>query len=261
MSKRNSYLNEINRHIYLYGVIFAVVYVLLNAVSFQVADSSLCAEDVLISNLLGYSNVEFNLTEFIKYSLFFIVPIFIVGSVAEKEKRLCNAQITIRYEKRRKWERLFNRNIDAFLLVYYIVFVSAMLLAYVFVNHSNGGGSVFLGELAKYLSLTKTQIYQLVFASMCLKFFELFYCKSLYLFCSKWVSNNVAAFVLTFSGYILAIVFKSQIFFSLGVSSLYNIAELITKFGFNTAIVTAMSVLIIKIIFVEIVNFVWRKKR
>lgn len=247
------------KDIYKYSAVFIAIYIILNVATVILSENKAGALDVILSNLSGYSNYQFNLMEFIRYLLFFILPIFFIGSTIEKEKKMYNAQVAIRYPSRRVWNRLVENSLNKYIIWYFSIFMGVLFFISLVLTIIYRSNSKYVSDLIQYMGISESQLYYVISLSLILKLLELFYYKNVFMLWNKVTNNNVAAYIITFCGFILAIVVPTKFIVSYGSSSIYNLAEGMARYGLTTTVISAISVIVTKIAIIKAINLIWRK--
>lgn len=246
--KKNAYLKQMFGKSAGICTLFLAGYVLLNAVTARQA------EDVIFLNIAGYSHEKFYFFEFVRYLIYYFVPVFFVGVIAEREKKMYNAQVAIRYG-RNKWSRMIEKNIDMFIIRYYITFliflgstvvVSALL-------YKNGTTNSILSEFAGYMNIKVSDITLMAVVALAAKLPETMYYKEIYMFIYTLTKNSIASFIITFAGFIVTALIQCP-FISYGASALYNLAGEVVRNGVFAAYAAALLMPVIKIVVLKIIR-------
>jgi len=248
-------ISQMNRKYAWYGAIFVTAYILLNFASLLITEDTVTATDLVFATVLGYSQESFYLTEFVRHVLFYIVPLFFVGAIWERERKARNQLVEIRYGNRKKWRSELARSITVLIAKYLTFFVVALIGIMVGVYALCGGEfSNYQKEFAEFMGIGRTQLEYLLLVAPLLKCVELIYYKNIFNLMDGICRNTVAAYILTFAGFVLTFVFPNSYWLSYGCSSLYSLAGKTTEKGVAYAVIATFAVLLIKIIVLELVN-------
>lgn len=249
-----------NREAYVVSVIFVFLYIVLNVIYMVHLVDKMTGIDILFINLLGYSSKMFDFMEFIRYIIFFIIPVFFVGTIVEKERNLYQGQVAIRYGNKRKWERKLERNINRYILGYMFLFLMLIMVMALTVTGITHGHSEYVSDYIKFTGINKTDLYYVVLLSLSLKLLELFYYKNIFLLWNTIMKNETMAYISTFIGFVVAVILQNEIYVSYGCSSIYNLTENITHHGMTMTIIIPL-MLVVKIVVIKGIRFVWRKNK
>lgn len=249
-----------NREVYGISVAFVFLYIVLNVLYMVHLVDKMTGIDVLFINLLGYSSKMFDFMEFIRYIIFFIIPVFFVGTIVEKERKLYQGQVAIRYGNKKKWERKLERNINRYILGYmffFITLIMAVALTATCITHEQ---SEYVLDYINFTGINKTDLYYVILLSMSVKLLELFYYKNIFLLLNAIMKNETMAYIVTFIGFVVAVILQNEIYVSYGCSSVYNLTENITHHGMMMILIIPL-ILVVKIVVVKGIRLVWRKNQ
>lgn len=245
--RRNVYLQETQREIDRYSAWFLLLYVVLNAISAALTERKLTALDLVLANLLGYSAGGIDVMEFIRYVLFFLIPVFFIGVILEKEKIFCNSHVAIRYGNQTVWKRLLERNLDRYLVRYVAFWGAVMVILSGLTGLLNGEESQYAADLISYMEISQSELYGMIVVSFFLKVMELFYYKNVFLMWNDGMGSRIAAYVITFLGFLVDFIAPGRVWVSYGASSVYNLVTAIQQNGLMAAVIITPVVMVIKI--------------
>ncbi len=181
--------------------------------------------EYVFSLLCGYSNVEFRLIEFLYYIMFFVFPLFIIGSMRENEKKGKNQLFQFRCESRKNWRRMNQTQYFIFLAKYaFFYIVIGCVIVGVWCLVGAGDSTNFWQEIEMAYGVGKETIQYMMLLALCIKIVELFVLFLVNTIWSRYLPSSIMAFLLTFAGYAIPIVLKTS-----GGSSLYQILECINQ--------------------------------
>jgi len=254
-----NYARNMFTNIYQISGLFIAIYVGLNLLSVKLGNEQLCFTDGIINNLAGYSISNFSLLEFVRHILFYAVPLFLIGSVLEKEKHMYNNQVAIRYKTRKQWKNLLYTNISKFIFWYIFFFILILGILRILDVLMKNVNQNYLDEFILYTGINQKQLVQIIILSVVLKLLELVYYKNLLIVVNDISGNSIFSYVFTLLGFLLPFITRSW-FVSYGKSSLFFLAESIKNIGIENVALLLIGVISIKNGIVKLISYMWRNK-
>lgn len=258
--QRYSYMHGIFRNVYIYSGLFIIIYIILNIGSVFVIEGKITSTDLLLINLSGYLIENFDFTEFLRYVIFFMIPVFFVGVMIEKQNNLYSSQVAIRYGNKKIWDKLLEKNINRYVIGFVLCFMIVMVLLSFMIGVINNEKSMYVSDFIKYMKIKQSVLYYTLIISAGLKFLEMYYYKNLFLLWRSVTKNNIAAYIITFFGFILGFIMPHSLFVSYGCSSVYYLISLLSENGIGTTVIFISVIIIIKIALVKMIQVIYLKK-
>lgn len=249
-----NYVGNMFTSIYQISGLFIMIYVGVNILSVKIGENHICFTDGIICNLAGYSISNFSMMEFIRNILFYIVPLFMVGSFLEKEKQMYNEQVAIRYKYRKQWKKLLYTNISVYIFLYVFFFELLLSLLPVMDIITKNKNSSYVKEFMTYMGINKEQLFQIVVLSCVLKLLEVFYYKDLLIFVSEISGNSIFSYIFILFGFLTPFITENWIITN-GKSSLFFLAENIKKTEIMYVAILSIGVILIKSMIVKIAYY------
>jgi hypothetical protein len=260
VKKANDYVREMQKEMYKYSGIFLVLYLGLNVYPLLQAEGKIAAGDVFLANLAGYSRENFDFVEFIRYALFFMIPIFFAGMILEKENKMCSEHVAIRYGSRMAWKHLVRKNIGIYIFAYILIWGIGLVLLAVAAHFAGEKEAVYCMDFMEYAGISKQTLVRFFGLSILLKMLELCYDWEIFCLLYAITKNPVAAYIITFAGFIFGFLIRKSAVISFGCSAIYNLIDSAGEAGMMFAMYGVPFILIVKIAVVRLIYFCKRKE-
>lgn len=231
--------------------LFCVFYVVFEKISQFLNYHEVSFMDSILYDALGVSNSEFNLFSFIRYLIFFIIPIFLCGIFLEKEMKQRTNIIKIRTVSREKWEKMIDKTVISFLSKYYIVYLILLFAVSLCMKESS---SLYFDFLQIYGVSSET-----LFISICMSFvlrwIELIVLYYLFKALSIKMQSVTSGYVILFLLYCICIWFGNTWNWTpIGNSGVIILVERIIKYGLGNLVIFCTAGIIATVLFIKIVN-------
>lgn len=203
-------------------------------------------------SLRGFSFENVNLIEFLLFLAFLFVPLFAISIKLDNEKDFRNNIGEFRYGSKKLWQseklKIHHLLLAKYVIIYFII---TLLLAFG-LSFFNTDSSI-INDLSLFYAIGQENFLKIFASSIALRFLELYFVFLSLIIIYKLLKNVTFAFILTFIGYILVLIFPFiRTVLPLGASSMYQILENQTNLIYGAF---PFSVWILALI---LINKIWR---
>lgn len=225
MEKRNSYIKEYICGNWKYSIIFLLCYLLLGCVSANL--QTLSPFDFVFLITKGFSYQKFRVTEFIYYLFYYIYPLFWINYFLENEKKDRNIAAKFRYGSIQRWSFVVLKECIGYVCRYYVQFISCMALvdtALVMFRHDSM--EEYLFSIQEYYGIHTEEIYLGFAIALLWRLVELLLLLEIDLCIYQYGGNTLAAFLGTFTIYLLGAILRPGNILIAGFSATYGALEM-----------------------------------
>ncbi|MCD7826200.1 MAG: hypothetical protein LUH14_09610 [Clostridiaceae bacterium] len=251
---KDSYICEMQRNNLRYSMIYIFCYVCLCSLSVLLTEKNIAPIDIIFSCVLGYSAASFDFMEFLRYILFFAIPVFAAGIIIENENNMIHQQAAIRYKNKKIWKKLVNKQINIYFLKYVMSFCASVFIISILVFLTGKyDSSKYISDFMQFAGIDK-EVHEWTAAAFFIKILELLYYKNIFFFWNHVIKNRAAAYVVSFLGFILDIIFPESMWVSYGSSSVYSLVQSGAARGMLLTLAGTFFVIFIKLLVIRKVN-------
>lgn len=231
--------------------LFCVFYVVFEKISLLLNYHEISFMDSMLYDALGVSNSEFNLFSFIRYLIFFIIPIFLCGIFLEKEMKQRTNIIKIRTISKEKWEKMIDKTIISLLSKYYIVYLILLFVVSLCMKESS---SLYFDLLQIYKVSSETLLIS-VCMSFVLRWIELIVLYYMLKVLSIKMQSVTNGYIILFLLYCICIWFGNTWNWSpVGTSGVIILVERIIKYGLGNLVIFYTAGIIVTVLFIKVLN-------
>ncbi len=240
-------LKEMYHYSFKYSILFLSVYVMMIFIYLRPNKNGFSAADILMLSIMGYNADDFSFFEFLRYIVFFMIPIFSIGVIIDSEKHMLYQHIAIRYSNMRIWKKQVNLQMNLYLFRYMLFFIMLLLLLS-FCTSVDISKSCYAMEFIKMQGLENKIIYPVIIAVLLLKGLELVFYKNIFVLLCEVFENSTVAYIVVFFGFLVSIIFQNHIWISYGISSVYSVTKYMEQYGVMRALFYISMIICIKIL-------------
>ena len=226
MEKRNSYIKEYIRGNWKYSIIFLLCLLLLACIPAGL--QTLTPFDFVFLITKGFSYQKFRFTEFLYYLFFYIYPLFWINYFLENEKKDRNVSAKFRYGSVQRWNFVILKECIRYVWWYYVQFIFCVAIVdtvLVMYRHDNVGEYLF--SIQEYYGVHTEGICLGFAIALLWRLVELLLLLEIDLCIYQYGGNTLAAFLGTFTIYLLAAILRLGNILIAGLSASYGAIEII----------------------------------
>lgn len=226
MEKRNFYIKEYICGNWKYSIIFLLCFLLLGCISAGL--QTLTPFDFVFFVTKGFSYRKFRLTEFLYYLFFYIYPLFWINYFLENEKKDRNVAAKFRYGSLQRWNFVVLKECIKYVLRYYVQFICCVaLIDTILVMFRHNSVEEYLFAIQEHYGVHMEGVYLGFAIALLWRLVELLLLLEIDLCIYQRGDNTLAAFLGTFTVYLLGAVLRPGNILIAGLSASYGALEIV----------------------------------
>lgn len=226
MEKKNFYIKEYISGNWKYSIIFLFCFLLLGCVSAGI--QTMTPFDFVFLVTKGFSYRKFRLVEFLYYLFFYIYPLFWINYFLENEKKDRNMAAKFRYGSVQRWNSVILKECIKYVLRYYAQFIYCLaLIDTAFIMLRRDGREEYLFSIQEHYGVHMEGVYLGFVIALLWRLVELLLLLEIDLCIYQYAENTVAAFLGTFTIYLLGAILRPTNILIAGLSATYGALEIV----------------------------------
>ena len=226
MEKRSFYIKEYICGNWKYSIIFLLCLLLLGCVSAGL--QNLTPFDFVFLIIRGFSYQKFRIIEFLYYLFFYIYPLFWINYFLENEKKDRNEVAKLRFGSIQRWNFVVLKECIGYVLRYYFQFIFCVAVldtVLVMIRYDRVGEYLF--SIQEYYGIHTEGICLAFAIALLWRLVELLLLLEIDLCIYQYKGNTLAAFLGTFTIYLLGAVLRKGNILVVGLAAAYGALEII----------------------------------
>lgn len=226
MEKKNFYIKEYISGNWKYSFIFLFCFLLLGCISTGI--QTMTPFDFVFLVTKGFSYQRFRVIEFLYYLFFYIYPLFWINYFLENEKKDRNVAAKFRYGSVQRWNFVILKECIKYVLRYYVQFICCLALVdTAFIMLRRDGREEYLFSIQEYYGVHMEGVYLGFAIALLWRLVELLLLLGIDLCIYQYGENTLAAFLGTFTIYLLGAILRPGSILIAGLSATYGALEIV----------------------------------